>query len=441
MQTFAGSALVGNYQLTYQQGASTNRSRLTSVQKCGGDGACLPATTFGWTDSTNSVVQQTNLPGIGGNPPYFQLNGLSDFNGDGKTDVLWLNNSNYSEIGNFVWLSNPSGGLTVVGGALPEPAYESPSWPPSIGDFNGNGLSDILWYPSPLQSQLWLSNGDGTFAINTLNGLPANSTCGWVPFVADFNGDGRADILWDCETGIIKASIDRVLWLSNGDGTFTVFTNLAGLDGQYGSSGGYGWVIQVADLNGDGKADIFFDYEDPVGHSAGSRIAWLSNGDGTFQVITNLGGLDGSFADTYNTSNAATMIGWVPIVSSATDFNGDGKADIFWNYVDYWGNSNGARAVWISHGDGTFTVVTNLAGQDGGYVPSNYNGQGYYGWIPHIADLNGDGRADIFWDYVTPARYSAGQRIAWLSNGDGTFTVIDNFGGLGGSYASGWTYE
>ncbi|MGJ5181786.1 SpvB/TcaC N-terminal domain-containing protein, partial [Bradyrhizobium oligotrophicum] len=50
IKTFVGNNLVADYQLGYQQGSVTGRSRLTSVKPCGGDGSCLPATGFVFAD-------------------------------------------------------------------------------------------------------------------------------------------------------------------------------------------------------------------------------------------------------------------------------------------------------------------------------------------------------------------------------------------------------
>jgi hypothetical protein len=335
-----------------------------------------------------------------------------------------------------MWLSNAAtGGFTSVNTGTNTCGYGLLN-----GDFNGDGKTDILWlsYGSGgVNLALWLSNGDGTFTVTTTN-VPSNITASscWTPKLADFNGDGRTDILWDQEHCNYRdqSSIARQLWLNNGDGTFTVVANLAGLDGQYTESNGYGWVMQIADLNGDGKADIFWNYE--LGFyrtSGGLRKAWLSNGDGTFKVIDNLGGLDGSYTTCGADPNTGIAYSWIPSVG-ATDFNGDGKADIFWNCVDDHFESQGARVLWISKGDGTFEVISNLAGQDGNYVSTGYGA--FQGWVPHIADLNGDSKVDIFWDYVDPAGESLGTRKAWLSNGDGSFTILDNFGGLDGTFTS-----
>ncbi|WP_316228455.1 SpvB/TcaC N-terminal domain-containing protein [Bradyrhizobium sp. SZCCHNR1039] len=50
VKTFVGSNLVADYQLGYQQGSVTGRSRLISMKPCGGDGNCLPATGFAYAD-------------------------------------------------------------------------------------------------------------------------------------------------------------------------------------------------------------------------------------------------------------------------------------------------------------------------------------------------------------------------------------------------------
>lgn len=50
VQTYAGTTLVTDYRLGYQQSTATGRSRLATLTPCGGDGSCLPALTFGWTD-------------------------------------------------------------------------------------------------------------------------------------------------------------------------------------------------------------------------------------------------------------------------------------------------------------------------------------------------------------------------------------------------------
>src|SRR5580704_12972431 len=88
-----------------------------------------------------------------------------------------------------------------------------------VADFNGDGKPDILASDGTLN----LGNGDGTFHTGTaVTGTPLA--------VADFNGDGKPDIL----------ASDGTLNLGNGDGTFHTGTAVTGTP------------LAVADFNGDG---------------------------------------------------------------------------------------------------------------------------------------------------------------------------------------------
>src|SRR2546428_480299 len=89
--------------------------------------------------------------------------------------------------------------------------------------------------------------------------------------VAAFKKEGKADILWDFDDGTEQRSAgNRVLWLSKADGRFSVLTVPAVAAGA---------LIQyrplIADFNGDGKADILWDFDDGTyQRSAGTRVMW-----------------------------------------------------------------------------------------------------------------------------------------------------------------------
>jgi hypothetical protein len=105
-----------------------------------------------------------------------------------------------------------------------------------MADFNGDGLPDILWVQetggSPQQEQIggsgtsgpsaparvvWLSKADGSFTVITNFAGQDGTLTGYAPVIADFNGDGKADILWDSRTGTdTRSTGTRVLWLSDG---------------------------------------------------------------------------------------------------------------------------------------------------------------------------------------------------------------------------------
>jgi hypothetical protein len=467
VQTYAGSSLVADYKLTYAQGSDTGRSHLSSVTVCLDTRAttCLPATSLAWSDDSPgsfTPLSTVSSPGTFWRPSFGDFNGdgmtdvmwcppqdftrlaenpsdcyevivwlsngdgtfaagptlvspsvsgfgmfafLGDFNGDGKTDVLWCgapvsNNASHPDVevpqngctsNPFVWLSNGDGRFTSVTLGI------GPGVIPSFGDFNGDGKTDVLWCSAPAAAipaasnscssvTVWLSNGDGTFAV-----ISGPSAAGWTPQIADFNGDGKADILWCGAQAFHSTAAPNscvgsaiAIWLSNGDGTFTTVSSL--------TSPVAGGIPSLGDFNGDGKTDVMWCSASSSNNSCSAVVPWLSNGDGTFTATSSL------------PSPAAN---WSPLL---VDFNGDGRTDVVWCNAPAAGDPNYAPtscfsvALWSSKGDGTFATATTLSPPVAGQVPL-------------LGDLNADGRIDILWCSTTVAGAGCSAVLPWLSNG------------------------
>ena len=133
------------------------------------------------------------------------VEGLADFTGDNRSDILWR---------------NTDGSLSTWSAAQADTiAFQENSWfhaPLSLawhvaglGDFNGDGKDDILWHNDNGAVSVWTSTGSG-FTEGQFN---AGAATNWhVAQVGDFNNDGIADILWQNTDG--AASI----WQSTGSG-------------------------------------------------------------------------------------------------------------------------------------------------------------------------------------------------------------------------------
>ena len=90
---------------------------------------------------------------VGTNPgPTWHIKGTGDFNFDGMADILWQNDDGTPAI----WLMN---GMTVLGGGG-SAGNPGPSWHiKGTGDFNNDGKSDILWQNDNGTPAIWLMDG------------------------------------------------------------------------------------------------------------------------------------------------------------------------------------------------------------------------------------------------------------------------------------------
>jgi len=269
-----------------------------------------------------------------------------DFNGDGKSDILWRNTGT----GNIaIWLMN--------GGAVTQSTgFGIPSSFSVIGqhDFNGDGNADLLWRDTSGTLSMWFMNGVAGPTSALVSNLPNN----WMLYgTDDLNGDGQGDLLWrDSNTGTVAVwfmngaavasskSFGAVsnTWTILGDGYGSIlWRDTAGdialwavQNGQVTGSHGLGtvasnFVVQgIGDFNGDGNADIL--WRDT---NSGTLSIWYTNGS-QVTLSANVGTLPSNWN-----------------VAQVGDYNGDAKSDIL--FLD----SAGDVAVWLMNGS---TVSSSL---------------------------------------------------------------------------------
>jgi serralysin len=137
--------------------------------------------------------------------PSWSVAGIADFNGDGKADVFWRNTNgalyDWSMNGSQVASGQP---LTYQG----QPVTSSdPSWSiVGVGDFNGDGKADVLWRNANGALYGWSMDGSKieTSQPITYQGASVKLDPSWsVAGIGDFNGDGKADVLWRNTNGAL----------------------------------------------------------------------------------------------------------------------------------------------------------------------------------------------------------------------------------------------
>ena len=301
----------------------------------------------------------------------------ADFNNDGHPDLAVTNDSQVA-----VFLGDGTGGFD------PAVNYDAGQLPRAmaVGDLDGDGRTDLVVANSEDISVL-INNGSGGFKA------PINYQAGQGPNAlgtGDFNGDGKTDV------AVVNRESDNVtILLGDGTGGFASIVNFP--------AGELPLSIAIGDYDGDGQLDLAIST-----YTSQEILILKGDGTGSFSAINSypLGG------------NATRII--------AADFNGDHNLDLAVGVYNIFPNNH--MAVFIGHGDGTFTESSDiLAADPQGLAAADYDGDGNLDlactsyFVPNVIVALGDGTGSFAPPRKTrlPAHPYPFDLVASDFNGDG----------------------
>jgi len=267
------------------------------------------------------------------------------------------------------------------------------------------------------QTYLGFATATGGFTVSTPVTHPESPAEGWANYetlVADVNGDGKDDLVWNYRGALSGGQNRTYLGLSIGDGTFG-FPSVRIHPNTFWP----GYHVLAGDLDGDGDADLVWNR---LSSTENRSHAGLSDGAANFTFTP--------FQD--------RLGNWTPYRAFLGDVDGDTDTDLIWNALGAGNTSYCGR----SNGNGTWTFAGPF---------SNTGVASWTGFVPLVGDVDGDLHADVIWadtataqsrvavgrstgsaltfPAVQQGQYSAGVPLRALAgdvNGDGKADLVWN---------------
>ncbi|WP_159618097.1 FG-GAP-like repeat-containing protein [Arthrobacter zhaoguopingii] len=290
---------------------------------------------------------------------YTDIVGASDFNRDGKTDLVGF------KADMSLWFF--AGTAMKDDGYRPGTRIASTGWQGyntvvGPGDFNASGTKDVI--ARRTDGSLWFYNGNGRGGYGTPIRIGSS---GWNAFIdvlapGDLNGDRRPDLL--------ARHRDGSLWFYAGTGTVSSTSEGYKPGRKIGAGGwlGFSQLMAPGDYNGDGRPDL-------LGRKTDGTL-WFWAGTGTISATS----------EGYSTAVQIGRSGWQGFnhVITPGDFTGDKRNDLLARKPD--------GSLWLYAGTGAASTTQE------GYKPAVRIGTTVWSTFTTITgpgDFNGDTKADL----------------------------------------------
>jgi hypothetical protein len=329
----------------------------------------------------------------------------------------------------------------VPSGVLPVPTFNNRYTPGGRkvgwGDFNGDGLTDMVVCPSFFTSlpllpcEIWLNRGGGHFSIGTSEVV--EGTLGLQSgvnsiHVADFNHDGRADIFIvtqgreALDGGLDSGKSHNRVFMSQPGGKLKDVTDTA----LPGDVAGFHHPSGVVDINSDGWLDLVIT---ELGGLAGSGQATgvyflLNDQHGGF--VRSTAGLPPDLRSTDFTVGVPPSVDhFSPGTAQMIDLDGDGRPDLV--TTTYTGGTQQTRThetrVYQQQADGSLVLRAHIPYPAELAALTAAGGAGVGAFSIALGDVDGDGRPDIAIAFEGMF-VSTGPYVQMLRN-DGNFAFTD----------------
>jgi hypothetical protein len=248
----------------------------------------------------------------------------------------------------------------------------------AVGDINNDGLPDICFTGNMVKNRLYLNKGNFTFEdITQKSGIAAKE--GWCTGVtmADINGDGKLDI-YICRSGLSNISFRKnLLFINNGDLTFSEKAKEYGLD-----DAGYSTQASFFDYDKDGDLDMVLINQSTPEYSKGKIEYVQMRSQKADSTLSNklFRNDNGHFTNVSAAAGFTSNVLSFSLGVSTADINKDGWPDIYvandFKEPDYY---------FVNNHDGTFTDQLN----------KSISHTSLYAMGIDVADYNNDALPDI----------------------------------------------